>query len=87
MSKCDENGCCPFQKWWRGIHGTGVYQERSCGVKPDDCRLTSKLFPIINAMIAGEWKCETCGISDDCLYYKWGDGRPCAWWEPKPKGE
>ncbi len=40
--------CAAFTVWW--------------DKDGDDCHLTPDLQRIINAMIAGKWKCEECGL-------------------------
>lgn len=52
--KCEENGGCPLSDQ---TPYDGCYRDMVPGV----CHLTPADFPIIQAMIAGEWKCETCG--------------------------
>lgn len=85
MMKCDENGGCPF--------GVEVRGERQCWVTPSfvkrcneelrykRCRLASADFPIITAMIAGEYDCKFCSVTGD-----FGDGveRPCPCREDAP---
>jgi len=80
--KCDENGGCPIGA--RVLSGPEPITV--CAMTLNiDCHLTLDHFPLIRAMLAGEWKCETCGKRD-------AEGRsmgcalpaiPCKWWEPK----
>jgi len=53
-----------------------------------DCPdLTPANMTIINAMIAGEWRCETCVHYPDCVGHKVGWDMACNYWQPKEGGE
>jgi len=89
--KCQQNGGCPFLQ---SEMANGFLIHHSCRFP---CEITPDLFPILRAMIAGEWKCETCkwgypgkrqGEEYHCWLrepqYCW----PCSLWQPrKPEEE
>lgn len=55
---------------------------------PFNCRITPADFPIIKAMLAGEWSCETCRFeSGNCEISLSRLARPCAEWQPKESHE
>jgi hypothetical protein len=73
--KCDG---CPVEGVFRGPQG----ERLTMPCVHSDCHLTPADFPIIKAMIAGEWKCETCdGIA--CCHQENNDVGPCVEWRPK----
>ena len=50
--------------------------------KPDaaDCHLTTRDFPIINAMIAGALSCDTCKQADKCDITGFVNPLWCNYW-------
>jgi hypothetical protein len=92
VMKCDENGGCPFYKASHYLEDTWGYCKYSWGIEPcvlknqepfPDCHLTPDLFPIIRAMIAGEWTCEKCGNTDAPCCDTDPLRIPCAAWQPR----
>lgn len=89
--KCEENGGCPllFDSW---VSQWCPGADNLAGV--DACHLTPDQFSLIRAMLAGEWKCETCkrmvgngGLL--CPRYSEEDSyttSPCSDWIPKGEG-
>jgi hypothetical protein len=90
--KCDENGGCPFYKASHYLEDTWGYCKYSWGIEPcvlknqepfPDCHLTPDLFPIIRAMIAGEWRCERCEYHHKCEIEQASQGCACSLWQPR----
>jgi hypothetical protein len=80
MSVCDLGGGCPAKRQYDADATCG------CGQTESTCHLTSAAFPIIRAMISGEWSCSTCGKRPLCGI---SDVRlaPCICWIPTDEGE
>jgi hypothetical protein len=76
--KCEENGGCPFLKIRRGeeyqcFDTPGYVKRCNDELRYKRCKLDSTSFPVIKAMIAGEFNCPTCG------YAEWDSDRN-QWW-------
>jgi hypothetical protein len=95
MMKCEG---CPFHQERRREHQcwiTPSYVKRCADeLRYKRCHLTPADFPIIRAMIAGEWKCESCKAyrerGDYCCEWEvafapeLGRERwPCKAWQPR----
>ena len=72
IGKCEG---CPIS-----IPGLVIDDEQTwdCPYEPDNCHLTPADMTIINAMITGEWRCDTCGVGV-CDARRCGT--PCGEWE------
>lgn len=83
--KCQDKGGCPFVDV--AVPGCKIYD-----LDNESCHLTPADFPIIDAMIAGEWSCEKCvhfdgdieGLDRPPEASAGCDDRvPCIEWQPK----
>lgn len=81
--KCEENGGCPML--FDGNVCVALDDWAFYGVENPNCHLTPADFPLLNAMITGEWLCEECNVHDSCpAHDRYGDV-PCSRWF-KPEG-
>lgn len=89
--KCEENGGCPFYRVpdMCNVGGNNFPCEVKWELAYKRCHLTSIDFPFIKAMLAGEWKCGTCGTThlnnpNPCpCSIDFPDSRPCGFWQPR----
>ncbi len=85
--KCDENGGCPCLELEHG-RCIGLGQSAEWALDMHNCHLTPDLFPLIRAMVAGKWRCDTCASNEidedgtNACAIEW-HGTPCANWQPK----
>ncbi len=85
--KCEDAGGCPALRQDKSLclAWCGLFTEKGMETL---CHLTSDLFPIIRAMIAGEWDCDHCDWLHKpefgCVTASPEDA--CAAWQPKEGG-
>lgn len=80
--KCGENGGCPINFHLSICPRICNYGDIS---HTDDCHLRPVTdFPIIKAMIVGEWKCSTCKDHEGLKCGRIGVYEmPCNSWQPR----